>query len=537
MVNMDLESLADKYFDDGKLFEAEDLYKRLLNANPKNTNALYKLAFINVGKLDYNIAEMLLSAALKFGADIKILKLLAYVKEKQYQLYDAIVMYEQILELEKSEELFVITGNLYIQLELYDNAIHLAKEYVKTYENELAYRRLFLLYLNLSKKEELTILRQEIQEKFPNKGLTFNLLGMYNEFIDKDYEKAIVNYEKAVKMGISISAFDLAQCYRRIGKYDEAEKYCKKILGTYPKKNDVLNLLADLYFSQRKMRKGYKYYLDRELNKDIKTLKNKWDGKDYPNKTILVIADVNDMNCIRNLRYLDNLKSKFKDIIFAASPTMETYLQFNKIKTMPLGEIFTSKYDKYVLLSELQYYLNSTFEHIPYAKGYLESDFVELPNGLNIGLFWKAPGDSMKAVNEYTIDITKYLSKLFDIEGVNYYSFQKGDIFNTLEQYPKINDLTPELNNIEDVAKYVKSMDLIISIDSDVLHLAGAMGIPALAIIPENASWYWFDNTEKTEWYSSVEIVRQNIGEDWTSVADKIIERVIKDNAKCQKVK
>ena len=131
MVNMDLESLADKYSDDGKLFEAEDLYKRLLNANPKNTNALYKLAFINVGKLDYNIAEMLLSAALKIGADIKILKLLAYVKEKQYQLYDAIVMYEQILELEKSEELFVITGNLYIQLELYDNAIHLAKEYVK----------------------------------------------------------------------------------------------------------------------------------------------------------------------------------------------------------------------------------------------------------------------------------------------------------------------------------------------------------------------------------------------------------------------
>ena len=522
MVNLGLEKIADDYFNERNLFEAEKLYMRVLAQDKTNRNALYKLAYINVGKLDYSTAEMLLDGALKIGADLKTLMLAAYVKEKVFKLYDAIVMYEKALEFEPSEGLYVIIGNLYIQLELYDNAIHIAEEYVQKFPTIMAYRRLFLIYLNLSKKQQLTELCEEIKQKFPNKGLAFNLLGMYKEFVDKDYAEAVKLYEKAVKLGVPTASFDLALCYKRMKKYDEAEKSCKKILDTYPRKNDVLNLLKDIYLREKKMRKGYKYYLERDLNKDIESLKNKWDGKESGG-TVLVIADSIYPEVLRNLRYLKPLENKFKNVILACSPFAESLFSFNKIKTVSASDINTVKYDKYTLISELPYYLNMTFEQIP--KFSLKSDKVDLGDGFKIGLLWKPQGDSLKAVNEQTID-TKYFKDLFEIENVQFYSFQKNDIFNTIETYPQIKDLSLELNTLEDYAKYVNSMDLIISIDSEVLHLAGCLNIPAMAILPFDAEWYWFENQNKTEWYPSIELFRQHLGEDWTGIINQIIEKV-----------
>ena len=87
------------------------------------------------------------------------------------------------------------------------------------------------------------------------------------------------------------------------------------------------------------------------------------------------------------------------------------------------------------------------------------------------------------------------------------------------------------------MAKYISSMDLVISIDSTILHLAGALGVPSIALLPQNSSWYWFNNDNKTEWYQNMQIIRQDKGKDWDSVSNKVIERVIKDNAKYQKIK
>ena len=80
-------------------------------------------------------------------------------------------------------------------------------------------------------------------------------------------------------------------------------------------------------------------------------------------------------------------------------------------------------------------------------------------------------------------------------------------------------------------------MDLIISIDSELLHLAGAMNKQAIALIPFDSAWYWFNNDKKTEWYSSVEITKQKNNDDWNEVANLVVERVKEYNAKHQKVK
>ena len=538
MINLNFEQLADQYYKEGNWFEAEKLYLRILSSNKQNVNAMYKLAYINIGKLNYAASEMLLENALKVYPGLDILKLLAYVKEKLFKFYDALVMYEKVLELEPTAELFEIVCNLYIILELYDNAILSTKEYVEKFPTIIAYRRLFLLYFNLSKNDELQKLLEEIKEKFPNKGLMFNLVGLYKEFIEKDYSEAEKLYEKAVKLGVPTASYDMALCLKKTKKYDEAEKYCKKVLDTYPRKNDILELLKEIYFIQKKVHKGYKYYLQRTLNKDLAGLRNKWNGKDYPNKTLLVIYDTKNNEGIMNLRFLSRLKNKFKNIILACPQEIEGLAKFNKIKTQDINNISDIKYDFYTFLSELQYDLNISFENIPNPDGYLKAQKAEIEgNNFKVGLLWKAPGDTYRIIQQQAIDLKKYLKELFDIEGVEYYSFQKNDIFNTLESFPQIKDLSSELNTLEDCAKYINAMDLIISVDSDILHLAGALKKKAIGLIPYDSEWYWFDNQSKTEWYNSIELEKQSIEGDWSSVTKNVVEKVKKYNAKHKKTK
>ena len=537
-MSKELEKLANQFYEEGNWFEAEKLYMRILASDNQNTLAMYRLAFINVGKLDYGMAEMLLDAALRIKPEFETIELLAYVKEKMFKLYDAIIMYEKLIELEPSESLYEKVCNLYVSLELYDNAINITKDYIEKFHTIIAYRRLFLLYLNLYKKTELTNLITEIKEEFPNKGLMFNLVGMYKEFIEKDYSEAQILYEKAVKMGVSTASFDLALCLKKTGEYDKAEKYCKKILSTYPKKNDVLNLLKQIELVQKKTRKGYKYYIERTLNKDLDGLKNKWNGKEFKDKTILVVSDIRGGEFIINLRYITELKNKFQKVILACNPDTESLIHFPDIRVINNNDIFKTDFDYHVLLSELPYYLNKSFENILPVKPYISTEKIELnDDNYKVGLLWKASGDSFKSLHQESIDIAKIMPQLFEIDNVSYYSFQSNDIFNTILQFPQIKNISNEIHNLEDCAKYLNSMDLIISIDSELLHLAGAMNKQAIALIPFDSAWYWFNNDKKTEWYSSVEIAKQKNNDDWNEVANHVVERVKEYNAKHQKVK
>ena len=178
------------------------------------------------------------------------------------------------------------------------------------------------------------------------------------------------------------------------------------------------------------------------------------------------------------------------------------------------------------------------YENISPVKPYISTEKIELnDDNYKVGLLWKASGESFKSLHQESIDIAKIMPQLFEIDNVSYYSFQSNDIFNTILQFPQIKNISNEIHNLEDCAKYLNSMDLIISIDSEVLHLAGAMNKQAIALIPFDSAWYWFNNDKKTEWYSSVEIAKQKNNDDWNEVANLVVERVKEYNAKHQKVK
>ena len=83
-----------------------------------------------------------------------------------------------------------------------------------------------------------------------------------------------------------------------------------------------------------------------------------------------------------------------------------------------------------------------------------------------------------------------------------------------------------EIKNFEDTAAILKNMDLLISIDSSPVHMAGALGVKTYMILPYTNEWRWFVDDEKSIWYDSVSIFRQTDEGNWSSAVDKMLDKM-----------
>ena len=82
------------------------------------------------------------------------------------------------------------------------------------------------------------------------------------------------------------------------------------------------------------------------------------------------------------------------------------------------------------------------------------------------------------------------------------------------------------INDFKDTASLLKNLDLLITIDSSIAHLAGALGIKTYLLLPKTSEWRWFRSNDKSLWYDSIKIFRQEKSGEWTTPIDRIIEEL-----------
>jgi len=83
-------------------------------------------------------------------------------------------------------------------------------------------------------------------------------------------------------------------------------------------------------------------------------------------------------------------------------------------------------------------------------------------------------------------------------------------------------DFTDELSDFADTAGFVANLDLVISVDTSIAHLAGAMGKPAWTLIPYASDFRWLRNREDSPWYPTMRLLRQTEDRNWNRVAERI---------------
>ena len=94
------------------------------------------------------------------------------------------------------------------------------------------------------------------------------------------------------------------------------------------------------------------------------------------------------------------------------------------------------------------------------------------------------------------------------------------------EKYPQMINLAKDFKNFEDTAKALNAMDIVVSVDTSIAHLAGALGIKTLLMLPYITDWRWFDDTKTTPWYKSIEIFKQTDPISWEKPINDIIDRI-----------
>lgn len=262
-----------------------------------------------------------------------------------------------------------------------------------------------------------------------------------------------------------------------------------------------------------------------------------WDGMPLRNGRLLLIADQGYGDVIQFARYIPWAARRCDDIAVACSSEIRPVLT----QQPGVGTTFDHwenqpEFLAYSALSGLPRLAGTTLQTIPAPIPYLRTDSEKLaawssrlsglvPAGYRrIGIAWAGRPTHVNDRNRSTTLAT--LGPLADLPRLALVSLQKGPAQAQIGSFwgraPLIN-LGPEIVDFADTMAIIEELDLIITIDTAVAHLAGAMGRPVWLMLPFAPDWRWLLNRVDSPWYPTARLFRQRAPRQWGPVVDEIV--------------
>ena len=259
-----------------------------------------------------------------------------------------------------------------------------------------------------------------------------------------------------------------------------------------------------------------------------------WDGSVLTDKVLLVYAEQGFGDTLQFCRYLPLVMERVGHLVFESPPELYRLLSdsFKDIKFIQrqAGALLPDlDYDVQVPLLTLPYLFNTIMTSIPSAVPYIHADLLLVEywreritqDAFNVGIVW-AGNQNYKGDRERSLSLTA-LGALGEVSGVRFYSLQKGSTALSAAPMPLI-DLAPELESFATTAAVIANLDLVISVDTSVAHLAGAMGRPVWTLIYTPPDWRWLLDRDDSPWYPSMRLFRQSRIGEWGPVVERIAE-------------
>ncbi len=259
-----------------------------------------------------------------------------------------------------------------------------------------------------------------------------------------------------------------------------------------------------------------------------------WDGGEAGGRSLLIHAEQGMGDAIQFVRYCGVLQSLgVKVVLECHRELVRLFRSLPGIATVvPHGEPLPDC-DAHLPMMSLPRVMRTTLETVPREVPYLspQADLVvewERRIGprigdLRVGLVWSG-ARKLKALLNRSCPLEVILS-LQNIPGVTLYSLQLGDAAARLRAYPRSLrpvDLTESIVDMADTAAIISHLDLVISIDTAVAHLAGAMGKPVWILLPRMADWRWMLEREDSPWYPTARLFRQKTAGDWPGLMAEV---------------
>ena len=466
--------------------------------------------------------------------------------QEQGKCAEAIAHYKKVLSIDPNYICgYYNLGNAYRandQLEdamaAYKKAIELNPRYADAYNNlGLCLQDRRRLNEAIAAYHMARELRPDYAEIYNNLGNALQQKGLVDEAI------IYLNKALAMKKNYADAHNNLGVALQKKGKIKEAVAEYSQALALKPGHPDAHCNMGHVLLLNGDLKKGFAEYEWRWRVKGVNYEKPRtfqqplWDGSDLTGKTILLHTEQGYGDTIHFVRYALILAEKRARVIVECQPLLVRLLSIQSgiHQAIPRGAALP-EFDVHAPILGLPYICGTTLESIPASIPYIFPPTVcslriDKPPGkdLQVGIVW-AGSRTHDNDNNRSCDIALF-KQLMDVPGVAWFSMQKGGPEEEIERLgdyrTRLKDVGAVIKDFADTAAAINQMDIIITVDTAVAHLAGAMGKPVWVLLPFVPDWRWMMERTDSPWYPTMRLFRQNKPGDWEEVFEKVRKRLL----------
>lgn len=251
-----------------------------------------------------------------------------------------------------------------------------------------------------------------------------------------------------------------------------------------------------------------------------------WKDENLENKVLLFRCEGGYGDQILNFRFAEEFKKKGANVVISCAPRLKELFSRHGYVCVDNEVVSSIYYDYWVPAMSAPYVLDKEYTDIsgiPYIFAKEKKKLYSKGKTLKVGIRWS--GNPEFEHEQYRRFSPELMINLNDIPNTTFYSFQRDE--NTIDGLP-FSDLKESLKTWDETASFIEGCDLIISSCTSLAHLAASMGKPTWVIVPILCYYTWVLPGDKTPWYDSVRIFRQEKFGEWDSVFVKVREELKK---------
>ncbi len=527
----------------GRLREAEKLYARVLKAAPANFDALHLCGLCKAQSGQMGEAFRLISAALKINAQAPDAWLnLANVLHALKRENEALDALDKALALRpgdadaltKRGAALLGLGRVKEALVSFDEALGRNPRQGEALINRGSARAaLGRASEALADFDAVLALTPGHPGALYNRGNALSDLGRYAD--------ALATYDAAVR-----AAPDNAKAWNNRGRALQALNRQRDALDSFDKAAALQKDYADAHFNAAlalltlsDYARGFAEYEWRWMRSGMHDTRRTYRGAFWrgeyalARKTILLHAEQGLGDTIQFARYAPLLARAGATVVLEVQPPLkDLFATLGGVASVHARGEPLPPYDVHCPLGSLPLALKTGIDTIPADIPYLGADetriakwrpIIDALPGTRVALAWAGnpahANDRNRSIN------VKLLEPLLATNGVSFVSLQRelragDDKF--LARYPRLKNLAGDLNDMADSAAVLSLCDLLIAVDTAVVHLAGALGCAPWALLPFSPDWRWTLNGERTPWYPQTRLFRQPALGDWVSTIAQV---------------
>jgi Flp pilus assembly protein TadD len=368
-------------------------------------------------------------------------------------------------------------------------------------------------------------------------------LGSTRQILN-DVADAEALFRRALTLGVDPGRgnSNLALALLEQGRPEAAERCLRDALAGRPNYAEARANLALTLLMTGRLEEGWRAY---ESRWEVEAMggaapvlaQPRWTGQALNGETVLLYAEQGFGDTLQFCRYATMVAAAGARVVLVVPKSLRTLLTtLDGVEAVLCEEDnVLPEFDYHCPLLSLPLAFGSTLATIPAPASYLRADpapwtdFLAACPGLKVGLVWAGKSRTAQphavAIDRRRSMRLSDMMPLLSVPGCSFVSLQLGYPalqMNSLPDWAELHDVSSRLDDWQDTASLIAGLDLVISVDTAVAHLAGALGKPVWLLNRFDACWRWLLNRDDTQWYPSTRLFRQTSRGDWEGVVERV---------------